>query len=89
MPLRREAAAWVAGVLRDEALVAPLAQVASADDGPARLAALWALGEIGDSRGAPAVSAALGSADDMVRDFAGEAERKLARSATAAARAGG
>lgn len=88
-PLRREAAAWVAGVLRDEALVTPLAQLASADDGPARLAALWALGEIGDSRGVPAVTAALGSADDMVRNFAGEAERKLARSALPAARAGG
>jgi HEAT repeat protein len=88
-PLRREAAAWVAGVLRDEALVAPLAQVASADEGTAQLAALWALGEIGDSRGAPAVTAALGSRDEMVRDFAGEAERKLARSALPAVRAGG
>jgi HEAT repeat protein len=88
-PLRRESAAWVAGVLRDEALVAPLARVASADEGPPQLAALWALGEIGDSRGAPAVTAALGSADEMVRDFAGEAERKLARSTLPAARAGG
>ena len=87
--LRREAAAWVAGVLRDGALVAPLAQLASSDDGPARLAALWALGEIGDSRGAPAVAAALGSTDEMVRDFAGEAERKLALRSASGARAGG
>ena len=79
----------MAGVLRDDALVTPLAQVASTDEGPAQLAALWALGEIGDSRGAPAVTAALGSTDEMVRDFAGEAERKLARSTLPAARAGG
>jgi HEAT repeat protein len=88
-PLRRESVAWVAGVLRDQALVVPLARLASAEDGPARLAALWALGEIGDTRGAPAVTAALGSDDAIVRDFAGEAERKLVRSAAPAARAGG
>jgi HEAT repeat protein len=88
-PRRREAVAWVAGVLRDEALVAPLARLASAEDGPARLAALWALGEIGDAGGVSAVAAALGSDDAAVRDFAGEAERKLARSAVPAAPAGG
>jgi HEAT repeat protein len=88
-PQRRESVAWIAGVLRDQGLVAPLAQLASADDGPARLAALWALGEIGDSRGAPAVSAALDSDDAMVRDFAGEAGRKLALRSAPGARAGG
>jgi HEAT repeat protein len=91
-PLRRESAAWIASVLRDEGLVAPLARLASTEeDGPVRLAALWALGEIGDSRGAAAVTAALGSDDATVRDFAGDAERKLARSAlpVPAARAGG
>jgi HEAT repeat protein len=88
-PVRRESVAWIAGVLRDDGLVAPLAQVASSDDGPARLAALWALGEIGDARAASAVTAALGSDDALVRDFAGEAERKLARSTVPPARAGG
>ena len=88
-PLRRESVAWIAGVLRDDALVTPLARLASTEDGPARLAALWALGEIGDTRAASAVTVALGSDDAIVRDFAGEAERKLARSAVPPARAGG
>jgi HEAT repeat protein len=88
-PRRQESVAWIAGVLRDEGLVQPLAKLAAADDGGARLAALWALGEIGDARGQSAVSAALDSDDAMVRDFAGEAERKLALRAAAGARAGG
>jgi HEAT repeat protein len=88
-PQRQESVAWIAGVLRDQGLVAPLARLASTDDGPARLAALWALGEIGDTRGASAVSAALDSDDAMVRDFAGEAERKLALRSASGAQAGG
>jgi HEAT repeat protein len=88
-PQRQESVAWIAGVLRDEGLVQPLAKLASTDEGPARLAALWALGEIGDARGQSAVSAALGSDDALVRDFAGEAERKLALRSASGARAGG
>lgn len=83
-PLRRESAAWVAGALRDQGLVDALARLAATDDGPARLAALWALGETGDARGAPAVTAALASDDGLVRDFASEADRKLSRSAAGA-----
>jgi HEAT repeat protein len=73
----RETAAWTAGVLRDPALVDALTAVAARHGEAAEVAALWALGEIGDARAAPTIAAAVGSSDPTVRSFATEAQRKL------------
>jgi len=82
-PQARETAAWTAGVWRDHTLVEPLVALAGRHGDAAEVAALWALGEIGDARAADAIAAALASGDPTVRDFAREAQRKLGTAAVA------
>jgi HEAT repeat protein len=78
---QRETAAWTAGVLRDPGLVDALVGVAARREEPAQLAALWALGEIGDRRAAPVIAEATANADPAVRGFALDAQRKLGAAA--------
>jgi hypothetical protein len=74
---QRETAAWIASVLRWPVLSPALQKAAGAREARVRLAAVWALGCLGDHAVLPALRAAQSDSDPGVRSFAESALRQL------------